>query len=145
MNEPDYTRITHDLTLSVARFLAPLNPGMTFVYVTGAGTDSSEQGQRMWARVKGRTENDLLKAGFKAAYMFRPGVIEPMHAVRSKTALYRLAYLVAAPLLGLVRAVSPGSIVTSVEVGLAMLSVARRGYPRPILEVADIQSAAKRA
>ena len=145
MSEPDYTRITHDLTMSVARFLAPINPGMTFVYVTGAGTDSSEQGQRMWARVKGRTENDLMKAGFKAAFMFRPGVIEPMHAVRSKTALYRLAYLFATPVFGLVRAVRPGSIVTSVEVGLAMLSVARRGYPRPILEVADIQGAAKMA
>ena len=143
MNEPEYTRITYDLTMSVARFLAPANPGMTFVYITGAGTDSSEQGKRMWARVKGKTENDLMKVGFKAAYMFRPGIIEPLHAVRSKTALYRMAYLVAKPIFWLLHAISPRSLVTSVELGLAMLSVARRGYPQPILEVADIQIAAR--
>ena len=144
MSEIDYTRITYDLTLSVARLLAKANPAMTFVYVTGAGTDSSERGKRMWARVKGKTENDLLKLGFKAAYMFRPGVIRPLHAVRSKTALYRAAYLLAKPAFWLIQAVSPRSLVTSEEVGLAMLSVARHGYPRPILEVVDIQDAARR-
>jgi uncharacterized protein YbjT (DUF2867 family) len=144
MSEPDYTRITYDLTMSVARLLVKANPAMTFVYVTGAGTDSSERGKRMWARVKGKTENDLLKLGFKAAYMFRPGVIRPLHAVRSKTALYRAAYLLAKPVFWLIQAVSPRSLVTSVEVGLAMLSVARRGYPRPVLEVEDIQDAARR-
>jgi len=143
MSEPDYTRITYDLTMSVAQLLVQANPAMTFVYVTGAGTDSSERGKRMWARVKGKTENDLMKLGFKAAYMFRPGVIQPLHAVRSKTALYRGAYLLAKPIFWLLHAVSPRSLVTSVEVGLAMLSVARRGYPRPILEVGDIQDAAR--
>jgi hypothetical protein len=117
---------------------------MTFVYVTGAGTDSSERGKRMWARVKGKTENDLMKLGFKGAYMFRPGVIQPLHAVRSKTALYRIAYIFAKPLFWLLHAVSPRSLVTSVEVGLAMLSVARRGYPKPILEVGDVQDAARK-
>jgi uncharacterized protein YbjT (DUF2867 family) len=86
MSEPDYTRVTYDLTLSVARSLASINPALTFVYVTGAGTDSSEHGKSMWARVKGRTENELLKLPFKGAYMFRPGVIQPLNAVRSKTA-----------------------------------------------------------
>lgn len=142
MSELDYTRITYDLTMSVAKVLVQANPAMTFVYVTGAGTDSSERGKRMWARVKGKTENDLMKLGFKAAYMFRPGVIRPLHAVRSKTALHRSAYLLAKPVFWLIQAVSPRSLVTSVEVGLAMLSVARRGYPRPILEVGDIQDAA---
>jgi len=144
MSELDYTRITYDLTMSVAQFLVRANPAMTFVYVTGAGTDSSERGKRMWARVKGKTENDLMKLGFKGAYMFRPGVIQPLHAVRSKTALYRIAYIFAKPLFWLLHAVSPRSLVTSVEVGLAMLSVARRGYPKPILEVGDVQDAARK-
>jgi uncharacterized protein YbjT (DUF2867 family) len=143
MTEADYTRITYDLTMSVARTLVQANPRMTFVYVSGAGTDSSEKGKAMWARVKGRTENALAALGFKATYMFRPGVIQPMHAVRSKTAVYRAAYVLARPLFGVMRTFWPRSIVTSVEVGLAMLAVARSGYPRPILEVADIQDAAR--
>ena len=143
MSEPEYTRITYDLTMSVARTLVQANPGMTFVYVTGAGTDSSEKGKTMWARVKGRTENALAGLGFKATYMFRPGVIKPLHAVRSKTLAYRAAYVLAKPLFGLMRTFWPRSIVTSVDVGQAMLTVARSGYPRPILEVADIQDAAR--
>ena len=143
MNEADYTRITYDLTLGIARLLASANPGMTCTYVTGAGTDSTAAGPRMWARVKGRTENDLLALPFKAAYMFRPGVIQPLHAVRSKTALYRAAYVLATPVFGLLHALRPASLVTSVEVGRAMLGVVRHGYPRPILEVADIQAAAR--
>ena len=145
MNEADYTRVTHDLTLAVARTLLPLNPALTFVYITGAGTDGSERGPRMWARVKGRTENELLALGFKAAYMLRPGVIEPLHAVRSKTALYRAAYLVATPFFRLLRWARPGAVVSSVEVGQAMLGVARHGHPRPVLEIADIQQAARAA
>ena len=144
MNEVDYTRITYDLTLNAARTLVHMNPAMTFVYVSGAGTDSSERSRTMWARVKGRTENALIAAGFKGAYMFRPGVIRPMHAVQSKTALYRLIYTLATPVFGLLKLVSPRSLVTSVEVGQAMLTVARSGYPRPILEVADIQVAGRK-
>lgn len=143
MSEADYTRVTHDLTVNAARRLVQRNPQMTFTYVTGAGTDSSEKGKSMWARVKGRTENELLSMGFKGAYMFRPGVIQPLHAVRSKTFAYRAAYAIATPLFKLIRAVRPQSIVTSVEVGLAMLSVARIGYRRPVLEIADIQAAAR--
>jgi uncharacterized protein YbjT (DUF2867 family) len=145
MSEADYQRVTYDLTLNAARTLVQANPQMTFVYITGAGTDSSEAGETMWARVKGRTENALLGLGFKAAYMFRPGVIRPLHAVRSKTALYRVAYVLATPLFGLMQAIRPGALVTSVEVGQAMLSVARHGYPQPILEVLDIQKAARAA
>jgi uncharacterized protein YbjT (DUF2867 family) len=142
MNEADYTRITYDLTLSVARLLARENPQMTFTYVSGAGTDSSGMGNRMWARVKGRTENALCTLGFKGAYMFRPGVIQPLHQVQSKKALYRAAYVVAKPWFGIMSKFWPRSIVTSEQVGLAMLGVARRGYPRAVLEVPDIQDAA---
>ena len=143
MSEADYTRVTHDLTLNAARTLVRSNPQMTFTYVTGAGTDSSGNGKSMWARVKGRTENELLSLGFKGAYMFRPGVIQPMHPVRSKTLAYRAAYMLAAPLFRIMRALRPQSMVTSVEIGLAMLAVARSGYRHPILEVADIKQAAR--
>jgi uncharacterized protein YbjT (DUF2867 family) len=142
MKEADYTRITYDLTLHVARTLLLVNPRMTFIYVSGAGTDSSERKKSMWARVKGRTENALLGLGFKDAYMFRPGLIQPLHAVRSKTPAYRVIYDLAAPLFGLIRSLAPRFIVNSAQVGQAMLGVARQGYPRKVLEVRDIQDAA---
>lgn len=138
MAEAEYTRLTYNLTLAVARAVAKQSPGATFVYVSGAGTDSTEHGRSMWARVKGRTENELLRLPFKAAYMFRPGAIVPLHGVRSKTAWVRLIYLVAAPIVPLWQAVLPNTITTSEQVGRAMLRVAREGYPTPILEVADI-------
>ena len=89
MSEQEYTRLTHDLTLAAAKTLARLNPQMTFVFVSGAGTDGTGQGRLMWARVKGRTENDLRQLPFKAVYSFRPGVIQPLHGIRSRTPLYR--------------------------------------------------------
>jgi len=138
MAEAEYTRLTYDLTLAVARTVVRQSPAATFVYVSGAGTDGTEQGRSMWARVKGRTENDLLRLPFKAAYMFRPGAIVPLHGVRSKTAWVRLIYLLAAPIVPLWRAVLPATITTSEQVGRAMLRVAREGHPTPILETADI-------
>lgn len=140
MSEQKYTVVTHDLTLSVARTLARLNPGMTFVYVSGMGTYTTEHGRSMWARVKGRTENALLRLPFKAAFMFRPGAIMPMHGVRSKTALYRAAYVVLTPLYPLIKRLSPNAVTTSEQVGRAMLQVARHGYPNPVLETADINA-----
>lgn len=140
MSEDDYRRVTYDLTLGAARTLARLNPQMTFVYVTGAGTDSTERGRSMWARVKGATENALMRLPFKATYMFRPGMIQPMHGVRSKTALYRWAYVIANPLFGLVRRWAPNSVTTSEQVGRAMLVVAKRGGPTPLVEMADINA-----
>ena len=140
MSEEDYRRVTYDLTLAAARTLARLNPQMTFVYVSGAGTDSTERGSRMWARVKGATENALMRLPFRAAYMFRPGFIQPLHGVRSKTALYRAAYVVAAPVFGLLRRWRPDSVTTSVQVGRAMLAVAKRGAPAPLVEMADINA-----
>ena len=140
MKEEEYVRITHDFTIAAAKVLCHLNPQMTFIYVTGAGTDSSERGSTMWARVKGRTENDLLRLPFKAAYMFRPGFIEPMHGVRSKTPLYRIIYNLAQPLFPLVRRAFPSIVLSTEQIGLAMLSVARHGAPKHILEVKDIRA-----
>jgi uncharacterized protein YbjT (DUF2867 family) len=112
---------------------------MTFVYVSGSGTDSSEKGRSMWARVKGRTENALKQLPFRAVYLFRPGVIEPLHGIQSKTRSYRLIYPVLRPLMALLHAFAPTLIVTTEEVGRAMLAVARRGVPeRVALAPADI-------
>lgn len=145
MDEAQYTRLSYDLTLQVARVLAPLNPGMTFIYVSGAGTDSSEKGGSMWARVKGRTENALQKLPFKAVYLFRPGVIEPLHGARSKTSSYRVFYMLSKPLLPLLRALLPKRILTTESVGLAMLEAARHGAPQALLETADIYALGRRA
>ena len=138
MKEADYIRLTYDLTLAAARTLARLNPQMTFVYVSGRGTGSGEQGRSMWARVKGKTENALKLLPFRAVYLFRPGVIEPLHGIRSKTRMYRLIYPLLRPLMALMRALTPNQIVTSEEVGRAMLAVARHGYAKSVLEPADI-------
>lgn len=137
MSEERYRHVTYDITLAAARTLARLNPGMTFVYVTGAGTDSTEQGRVMWARVKGKTENDLLKLPFKAAYMFRPGAIQPLHGARSKTAWVHALYVATAPLWALLHRVAPKYVTTTEEIGRAMLGVAKRGYPTRILESED--------
>ncbi len=145
MSEAQYARITHDLTLAAAEVLARLNPQMTFVYVSGVGTDSSERGSIMWARVKGRTENALRRLPFKASYMFRPGVIQPMHGARSKTRVYAVTYLLAGWLLPLLRAMSPRRVLTTESVGRAMLAVARRGASQVVLEPGDIYDAARGA
>jgi uncharacterized protein YbjT (DUF2867 family) len=139
MTEERYTRVTYDLTLAVAQALAKLNPSMTFMYVSGKGTDSSERGRAMWARVKGRTENALLKLPFKA-YMFRPGLIIPLHGITSRTTWYRVFYVLLKPLLPIMRRVFPGSVTTTEQLGRAMLAVARSGYPKRILETSDIGS-----
>jgi uncharacterized protein YbjT (DUF2867 family) len=138
MSEPDYRRITYDITLAVANTLVRLNPTMTFVYVTGQSTDSTEQGSVMWARVKGKTENDLLKLPFKAAYMFRPGGIEPLHGVRSKTAWLQAIYNVSGPLWSLLHRIAPNHVTTTEKVGRAMIRVVRNGHTKPILETPDI-------
>ena len=138
LSEERYRQFTYDITLAAARTLAKLNPGMTFVYVTGVGIDSTEQGALMWARVKGKTENDLLKLPFKAAYMFRPGLIQPLHGIRSKTGWYQAIYNVSAPLLTLLYRVAPKYVTTTEQMGRAMIGVAARGYPKSVLETEDI-------
>jgi len=143
MREDDYRRVTYDLTVEVGHALSRLNPGMTFIYVSGAGTDSSERGRSMWARVKGRTENALLRMPFKAAYMFRPGVIRPLHGIRSKTPSYRILYAVMAPFVLLVTAVAPDTITTTEKMGRAMIHAAERGAPKSLLSTRDINELAK--
>ena len=138
MSEQDYRRLTYDLTMSVAKTLSRLNPGMTFVYVSGAGTDSSERSSMMWARVKGKTENDLLKMPFRAAYMFRPGYIQPLHGIRTKTKWYGALYAVMGPLYPLWKRLLPKYVTTTECVGRAMLNVARQGAPKRYLENQDI-------
>lgn len=138
MTEAEYTRVTYDLTLGAARTLARVAPQATFVYVSGQGTDSTERGRSMWARVKGRTENALLALPFRAAYMFRPGFIQPLHGIRSRTALYRAIYTVMAPVASLLRRRAPGIATSTEQVGRAMLRVARDGYPKRVLETRDI-------
>jgi uncharacterized protein YbjT (DUF2867 family) len=138
MNEADYRHLTYDIALAAARTLSKLNPAMVFIYVSGRGTDSTEQGALMWARVKGKTENDLLKLPFKAAYMFRPAGIQPLHGVRSRTGWVNAVYVVAAPLLTWLNRVAPKYMTTTEQVGRAMIKVAREGYPKPVLESEDI-------
>lgn len=140
MSEAEYTRLTYGLTLAVAQTLARLNPRMTFVYVSGAGADSSEKGRSMWARVRGRTENALLGLPFRATYVFRPGLIEPLHGIRSKTRSYRWFYALARPLLPLLRATLGDLMLSTETIGQAMLAVVRRGAPRAVLEARDINA-----
>lgn len=140
MTEAAYRRLTYDLTVGIATTLVRLNPQMTFTYVSGAGTDSTEQGRSMWARVKGATENALLRLSFKGAYMFRPGLIVPLRGITSKTRLYRLAYVLIRPFWRPLRAAFPNAITTTEQMGRAMLHVARDGAPKPILESADINA-----
>ncbi len=134
MSEADYRRTTYDLTMHVANTLVALNPGMAFCYVSGMGTDSTEQGRLMWARVKGKTENDLRKLPFRAVYCFRPGFIRPMEGMRNTLRLVRL--------LGWTypfwKRVAPGTVCTLEDVGRAMINVAQRGYPTTIVESRDI-------
>jgi uncharacterized protein YbjT (DUF2867 family) len=138
MKEDEYRRVTYDLTLAAARTLARTSPHMTFIYVSGAGTDSTEKGGSMWARVKGQTENALLALPFRAKYMFRPAFIQPMHGITSKTRLYRAIYAVTAPLYPVWKTLFPKMVTTTEKVGRAMLAVAKRGAPQPIIENADI-------
>jgi uncharacterized protein YbjT (DUF2867 family) len=140
MDEARYRHLTYDITLAAATTLSRLNPGMVFTYVTGRSTDSTEQGSMMWARVKGKTENDLLKLPFKAAYMFRPAGIQPLHGVKSRTGWIQAIYVVTSPLLGLLARTSPKFMTTTEQLGRAMIKVARDGYPRPVLESEDINA-----
>lgn len=138
MNEKSYTHLTYDLTLAVANTLAPLNPSMVFIYVSGAGADSSGKSRIMWERVRGNTENALLKLPFRGVYILRPGMIEPMDGIKSKTVAYRVFYSLAKPLLPLLRAALPRHVLTTRQVGQAMLAAVRHGAPKRVLESADI-------
>lgn len=140
MKEADYERVTYGIAIAAAETLARLNPQMTFVYVSGAGTDSSGKGRIMWARVKGRTENALLRLPFRGAYMFRPGIIQPLHGIRSRTKAYRVGYVLTKPLMPILRWAFPSRILTTEQIGRAMLKVARSGAPKHVLEAKDIDA-----
>lgn len=145
MPEADYRKTTYDLTIGAASTLARLNPGMTFTYVSGKGTDGTEKGRQMWARVKGATENALLRMPFKAAYMFRPGFIQPMHGEKPRGTGARVLLTILGPLIPLVMRISPGSVTTTERIGRAMLIAAKRGAPKAVLESADINALAATA
>ena len=138
MKEPDYARLTYDITMAAARACAAAAPGMAFVYVSGQGTDSTEKGRSMWARVKGRTENALFVMPQLRAYAFRPGYIQPVGDIKSKTGWYRAFYVVAKPLYPLLKRAAPGSVTTTEEVGRAMLRIARERPEARIAETPDI-------
>ncbi|MBN6052234.1 epimerase [Nonomuraea sp. RK-328] len=139
MGEDEYRRVTYGFTLAAGTTLARLNPGSTFVYVSGAGTDAA--GRAMWARVKGATEEALLELPLEA-YMFRPGYIQPVHGATSRTRWYRLAYVVTAPLYPILRRVFGASMTTTERIGQAMITVAEHGAPERILDPAAINALA---
>jgi uncharacterized protein YbjT (DUF2867 family) len=138
LSEDAYRRVTYDIAMAAARTLARLDPGMTFIFVSGAGADSTGQGRVMWARVKGQTENAVLELPFRAAYVFRPAFIQPLHGITSRTKLYRITYAVMAPLYPVLKALAPGHVTTTERIGRAMLRVARQGAPKRVLESRDI-------
>lgn len=142
MSEPDYKRVTYDLTLKVAQTLERLNPKITFVYVSGGGTDSTERGGVMWARVKGATENALLSMPFERAYMLRPGFVHPLHGVESKTRWYRVLSGLAGPVYPALKRLFPGRVTTTEELGRAMLELLKRGFRERVLENRDIATLA---
>jgi uncharacterized protein YbjT (DUF2867 family) len=134
VSQAEYERITYGTTLAVAHTLLRLNPGLSFCYVTGAGTDSTEQARSHWARTKGRTENDLLRLPFPAAYMFRPGFMRPTPGQRFALKPYKYLDW----LYPIARRFTSNYVSTMQEVGLAMIKAVQDGYPKPVLEVRDI-------
>jgi uncharacterized protein YbjT (DUF2867 family) len=143
MTEADYRHLTYDLTVAAGEALARVNPGMTFIYVSGTGTDSTERGRSMWARVKGATENALLRLPL-AAYMFRPGVIQPMHGERSKTRLYRVMYVMTGWVIPVLIRVFPKYVTTTERMGRAMIEVAKHGAANKVIETRDINDLAQK-
>jgi uncharacterized protein YbjT (DUF2867 family) len=143
MTEANYRRVTYGIAMAAAKTLVERNPAMTFIFVSGAGADSSGRGRVMWARVKGETENAILALPFKGAYVFRPAFVQPMHGIESRTTLYRVLYRVFAPLYPVLRAIAPSYVTTTAQIGRAMLIVARQGAPTRVLESKEISAAAR--
>jgi uncharacterized protein YbjT (DUF2867 family) len=137
--QADYLRMTYEFTVAAAKTLLRLNPGMTFVFVSGAGADSTERGKVMWARVKGKAENALLAMPFRSVYVFRPAVIQPIDGIESKTANYRLMYILLAPFLSAARRFWPQYISTTQELGRALVAAAKHGTEKRIVEAQQIR------
>jgi hypothetical protein len=144
MSEPNYARITYGVTAAAAQRLLQYSPGTTFIHVSGVGADSSERSRTMWARVRGRTENALLRLPLKA-FVFGLALVQPAHGAVSRTRSYRLFYVEVAPLMPLLRAIFPRSVTSTQLVGRAMLEVARHGAPRQLLDSRDVNTLAARA
>jgi hypothetical protein len=140
MSEEAYERVTYGITLAAAQTLVRLNPQMIFIYVSGQSTDGMEQGRIMWARIKGKTENAISRLPFKATYAFRPGIIQPLHGITSKTRSYRILYSLTNPVLPLLRTLFPNYILTTEQIGRAMLGAVRHGYPKRVLDSKDIRA-----
>ena len=143
-SEAEYRRVTFDIAVAAARTLVEECPGMTFIFVSGAGTDGAGKSRTMWARVKGDAENAILALPFKGKYAFRPAFIQPGAGIKSRTAAYRIAYAILAPLFPVLEALFPRHVTTTERVGRAMLNVARHGFAKPVLENDDINAAADR-
>lgn len=141
-SEAEYSKLTYDLTLGFATKLAALNPEMTFCYISGAGTDSSEKGKRMWARVKGKTENDLMKLPFKQVYNFRPGGIRPFLPLKPSQTYYK-TYKYTGWLVALMQVIAPGMVIRLKDLAAAMIHVSLNGYSKSILEMKDMKELAK--
>jgi uncharacterized protein YbjT (DUF2867 family) len=140
MSEPDYRRITYDYTLAAAHAIVPRNPSLTFVYISGEGADSTEKGRIMWARVRGKTENDLLALPSEKVYILRPAVIQPLDGIEARQRWTRLLYKVTAPLLPVLKAVAPKYVTDTGRLGRAVLELARHGAPKRILYTPDINA-----
>lgn len=142
MKEADYCRITYDYTINFAKAFKEVNPEGAFIYVSGQGTDSSEKGRMMWARVKGKTENDLLAMNFKQAFMFRPGIIRPMRGIQSRTNWYSTMYKIIKPLWPALIAIFGNNITDTIRIGKAMINVTINGSNKTYFENPDINQMA---
>jgi uncharacterized protein YbjT (DUF2867 family) len=138
MNEEQYTAMTYGYSLALATTLYAQNPKMTFIYVSGQGTDSSEKGRQMWARVKGKTENDILKLGFEQAFAFRPGMIIPLRGIEPSSKLYRTLIKNLGWLIKLTKKLAPNAVVNTTQIGLAMIHATQKGYPKNVIDPRDI-------
>jgi len=138
MKEEKYRRITYGFTLAASSILRKLNENMTFIYVSGVGTDTSEKGRTMWARVKGKTENDIIKLGFKDAYMYRAGYIQPEKGIKSKTKLYNALYIFSKPLYPVLKILIPNQITTTTKLGQSMINITQKPYRKKIITNRDI-------
>jgi uncharacterized protein YbjT (DUF2867 family) len=145
MSEAEYRHVTYDVAVSAAKTLLERNPGMTFVFVSGAGTDSSERGRTMWARVKGATENAILAMPFKASYMVRPAAIQPQHGVKSRATPTRIAYATLGWLFPVMKLLFPKYVTTTERLGRAMVHLAKHGGPKRVLESLDIDELGRTA
>jgi uncharacterized protein YbjT (DUF2867 family) len=144
MSEAEYTKMTYGYTMALANELVKISPEMTFTYVSGEGTDSSEKGRQMWARVKGKTENGILNLGFKQAFAFRPGAIIPLRGIEPSSKIYRNALKYLKWLILAIKKVAPNSVVNTTQIGLAMINVTKRGYQKSIIRPVDILVLAKK-